>query len=128
MNLSKLSVVRIASWVGLTLLLGAQLVYGEFFCHYSFLASSTLMVFLSIPATIWLVRKRYLASLAASVGMLFWVVWENHIQCVSEEGPFVGGLGPIYLLVFGLSTSLALGAIFGWLDRRYLESAGPESN
>ena len=81
------------------------------------------MFLLSIPAMIWLMKKSYLASMAASVGVFFCVVWENHIQCVSEDGPFVGGLGPIYLIVLGLFISVILGLIFGWIEKRFLTNS-----
>ena len=109
-----------ASWAGIVLPFGAQFIYSEFFCHYSLLPSFVFIFLLMMPAMIWRLRKSYLASVAASVGLFFWVVWENHIQCVSDKGPFVGGLGPLYLLVLGLFTSLVLGWVFGWLDRRFL--------
>jgi hypothetical protein len=121
MKLSQLSTVRVIGWLGFSLPLVAQLIYSEFFCHYSFLATLALMFLLSIPAMIWLMKRHYLASIAASGSIFFWVVWENHIQCISEAGPFVGGLGPIYLLTLGLSTAWALGILVGWLDRRYLK-------
>lgn len=112
--------VQIASWLGISLPIVAQLIYSQLYCRYSFLASIIFMLFLSMPAIFWMIRNSYLASFAASIGVLFWVNWENYIQCISEEGPFVGGLGPIYLFVLGLTTAMILGNLFGWLDRRFL--------
>lgn len=110
--------IKIVSWTGIFLPMATHLFYAEMFCRYDFFPSFIFICFLLLPAIIWQLRKSYIASIAASVGLLFWVVWENHIQCVSEDGPFVAGLGPIYLLVFGLFSSLVLGWFFGWIERK----------
>ena len=111
-------VLRIACWVGLALPLGAQLIYSQYFCQYALLPSIAISLFLVIPALVWKLRKYPLASIAASLTVFFWVLWENYIQCISKEGPFVAGLGVIYLLVFGFATSLVSGLLVEWLEKR----------
>lgn len=110
--------LRVAGWVGLTFPLLAQLIYSKFFCHYALLPTVVLSLLLIVPALVWQLRKYHMASLVSVLTVLFWVVWENQIQCVSTEGPFVGGLGVIYLLILGVGTSVISGLLAEFLERR----------
>ena len=101
-----------------------QLSYGYFYCRYSLVASFAFGVFLSLPPIVCLLMGRYFACITAAGGITCWVVWENHIQCASENGPFVGGLGPIYLLTFGWATAIVLGILVAWFERNQVETLG----
>lgn len=94
------------------------MIYGVLVCRYTFSGPLVLAFLLLTPAVIWQLLERYCAACVASLALIPWVVWENHIQCLSDAGPFVGGLGPIYVILFGLFTSVIVGTIFSFVDRR----------
>lgn len=115
--------LSVISWLVVVSGPSVQAGYSIFVCHYpSWYRSSLFACALSIPALIWQLRRVYWSAIAASTGLLFWIVQTNHIQCVSDEGPFVGGLGPVYLLVFGLTTSITLGFLVTLICGKHKQS------
>lgn len=112
---------RPVAWLSVFSPLLIQMVYSKLYCNHALLPSSVPVLIVSLPTIIWLMRKRYIPTVAASAGAAISVIWENHVQCISQNGPFVGGLGPIYLLIFGLLGSSIMGFIAGWVSRRFRE-------
>lgn len=113
------NVLRSFSGVMIALSLAAEIVYGVAVCKYTPLGPLIMAAMLLVPSAIWHIRRRYAAAAIAATGLLPWIAWVHHIQCVSDVGPFVGGLGPIYLVVGGLVTSTVLGVVaYFILDRQ----------
>lgn len=96
------------------IVLGTQAVYSAAYCGYSLSRSLIFTLLLLSPAGLWLIFRRNAACIAACAGLLPWIIWENHIQCISDSGPFSGSFGPLYLIVLGGLSSIVVGFV-GWL-------------
>jgi hypothetical protein len=109
----------IAGWVAIIFPLTLNTIYGQFFCKYGFLPIVFLSVLLVVPALIWQFRGYHIAAFWAGLSVLGWIAWANHHQCISDAGPFVGGLGVLYLLFFGLSISITAGLCAEFSERYF---------
>ena len=100
-----------------------QIVYALFVCDVNVLALMAVTGVLLIPAFLWLRVSSVGGVLGACVGLLPWLVWANHIECVAPYRG--GGASMAYVAVFfwGVPSSLLCGFLLALLQRKVLSNA-----
>lgn len=108
--------------VPILIVFAVQAVYGLFVCETSFFALMATTGVLLVPAFLWHRASSFGGVLGACVGLIPWIVWANHIECVAPYDG--GGAAMAYVAVFfwGFPSSVLCGFLFVHLQKKVLSN------
>ena len=115
-------ILRKASLIPIGLVIIVQSIYGLLLCETEFWLFAIITAIILVPAFLWQYQGSVGGSFGYCLGVLPWLVWANHTECVA---PYQGGgarMAYVAVFIWGVLSGLILGYLLSRLQKRVIPS------